>query len=208
MKKSLLVIAPHTDDGEFGCGATVAKLVEEGWDAYYVALSGCKESLPEGLPGDTLLKEVAKATEILGIDREHLTTLDFRVRRFSERRQDILEHIIRMKKQLQPDLVFLPSVNDTHQDHQQVAQEGFRAFKTTCMLGYEIPWNNLVFETTAFSVLNESHVQKKIDAMRCYKSQAHRSYATDEFIRSLARTRGAQIGAQYAEAFQVFRWIF
>ena len=28
--KSVLVLAPHTDDGEFGCGGTIAKLVDEG----------------------------------------------------------------------------------------------------------------------------------------------------------------------------------
>ncbi len=207
MRKSLLIIAPHTDDGEFGCGATIAKLVEEGWEAHYVAFSDCKESLPEGVPPDALLKEVAEATRILGITPEHLTTFEFRVRRFSERRQDILEHMVRMKEDIKPDLVLLPSVNDTHQDHQQIAHEGFRAFKTTRMLGYEIPWNNLVFETTCFSIVNERHIKKKIEAMHCYKSQKHRSYATEEFILSLARTRGTQIEQMYAEAFQLFRWI-
>ena len=43
-----LVLAPHTDDGEFGCGGTMARLVEEGTDVRYVAFSIATRSLPEG----------------------------------------------------------------------------------------------------------------------------------------------------------------
>jgi LmbE family N-acetylglucosaminyl deacetylase len=207
MSKRLLVLAPHTDDGEFGCGGTLARLVEEGWEAHYVAFSGCKESLPAGLPPDTLVREVRQATAVLGIPAANLTVLDFRVRDFPAKRQEILEYMIDLKVRLDPDLVFLPSLNDTHQDHQQVAQEGFRAFKTTRMLGYEMPWNNLQFATTAFAVLEERHLARKIEAMKCYRSQADRSYANEEFLRSLARTRGSQIGVTYAETFELFRWI-
>ena len=206
MNKRLLILAPHTDDGEFGCGGTIAKKIEEGWEAHYVAFSGCEESLPAGCPRDALVKELECATAKLGIPRDRVSVLDFKVRRFPERRQDILEHMVRLKQTLQPELVLLPSAHDTHQDHQQVAQEGFRAFKMTCMLGYEMPWNNLEFRTTAFTVLEPRHVQKKIDAMACYKSQAHRPYANEEFIRSLARTRGSQLGVTYAETFELFRW--
>src|SRR6185437_5104743 len=49
-----LVLAPHTDDGEFGCGGTMARLVEEGADVRYVAFSIATRSLPEGFPPDTL----------------------------------------------------------------------------------------------------------------------------------------------------------
>ncbi|MBU0551284.1 PIG-L family deacetylase [Myxococcota bacterium] len=203
----LLILAPHVDDGEFGCGGSIAKLVEEGWEAHYVAFSSCQTSLPDHLPPDILVCEVKEATEVLGIKPQHLQVLDFEVRRFPELRQEILEYMVRLKADIKPDLVFMPSKDDTHQDHQQVAQEGFRAFKTTRMLGYEMPWNNLEFSTTAFTLLEERHVEKKVEAMRCYRSQADRFYATGEFIRSLARTRGVQIAQPYAEAFQVFRWL-
>jgi len=207
MKRTVLILAPHTDDGEFGCGGTIVKLLDQGWEAHYVAFSDCRDTLPRGCPADTLVGELKEAPEILAIPPEHLTVLGYRARRFHERRQDILDDMIRMKDELAPGLVLLPSINDTHQDHQQIAQEGFRAFKTTCMLGYEMPWNNLQFRTTAFTVLEERHIEKKIEAMDCYKSQAHRFYSSEDFIRSLARTRGIQIGVPYAETFELFRWI-
>ena len=88
-----------------------------------------------------------------------------------------------------------------------VAQEGFRAFKKTSMIGYEVPWNNLSFTTNMFVRLERSHVLAKISALKCYRSQSHRAYATEEFVWDLARVRGTQIGARYAEVFEVIRWV-
>jgi len=48
---------------------------------------------------------------------------------------------------------------------------------------------------------------KKIEALNCYESQRCRAYFDDDFIQSLARTRGVQINASYAEAFEVIRWV-
>ena len=132
----------------------------------------------------------------------------FEVRCFERDRQEILEIMVELGRQIQPDLIFLPSPRDLHQDHMTIAMEGLRAFKLTAtILAYEMPWNNLTFNTTCFVSLTEGHLQKKVDALRCYKSQAGRFYASEEFVRSLAITRGTQIGAKYAETFEVLRWI-
>ena len=85
-----LVLAPHTDDGEFGCGGTMARLAEAGCEVRYVAFSIATRSLPEGFPPDTLAREVREATGELGIPESHLRVHDFDVRTFPERRQDIL----------------------------------------------------------------------------------------------------------------------
>ena len=63
------------------------------------------------------------------------------------------------------------------------------------------------FESSSFVFLKEDNILDKICALREYKSQSERPYANEEFIRSLARTRGVQIKTHYAEAFQVIRWI-
>ena len=204
-QRKILVLAPHTDDGEFGCGATMAKFVEAGDDVFYVAFSTCEESVPTDMERDILSKEVRAATEVLGIPGSHLMLRNYRVRYFPEQRQAILQDMVDMNRDINPDIVFLPSINDTHQDHRQIAHEGFRAFKRHTMLGYEVPWNNLQFSTVAFMVIEERHLAKKIEAMKCYHSQAGRSYANEEFLRSLAITRGTQIGQRYAETFDVFR---
>lgn len=205
--ETVLVLAPHTDDGEFGCGGAIARYVSEGVRVIYVAFSAAEQSVLPHLPKDILRIEVKKATAALGIADEDCIVLDFEVRRFPELRQRILDKMIELNRDYNPDVVFLPSVNDTHQDHQTIAQEGFRAFKRTTMLGYEVPWNNLDFRTSSFFALSEEQLETKIKAVQMYQSQAHRSYANPEFIRSLALTRGVQIGAKYAETFEVVRWL-
>lgn len=205
--KKILVLAPHTDDGELGCGGTIAKFIEERKRVFYVAFSSAKKSIPEGFPKDILKKEVRKATKALGLLRENLILYEYEARDFPYYRQEILEKLVKLNKEIRPDLVFLPSTFDTHQDHQVISQEGFRAFKRISMLGYELPWNNLTFNTEGFVVLKEKHILKKIKALSYYESQSTKFYASADFVRSLARTRGVQIGAQYAETFEVMRWI-
>ena len=102
----------------------MARLVEAGADVRYVAFSIATRSLPEGFPPDTLAREVREATAELGIPAENLTVHDFDVRTFPEHRQEILELLIELWNDWQPDLVFQPSLHDIHQDHQTIAAGG------------------------------------------------------------------------------------
>jgi LmbE family N-acetylglucosaminyl deacetylase len=201
----VLVLAPHTDDGEFGCGGTMARLVESGADVRYVAFSIATRSLPEGFAPDTLAQEVREATAELGIPEDKLTVHDFDVRTFPEHRQDILETLVALWEEWKPDAVFQPSLHDIHQDHQVIAAEGLRAFKRTTILGYEIPWNNFDFAYQAYVSLQRSHVEKKIAALGKYASQQHRRYSDPEYIRNVARTHGINVNREYAEVFEVYR---
>jgi LmbE family N-acetylglucosaminyl deacetylase len=201
----VLVLAPHTDDGEFGCGGTMVRLVEAGVDVRYVAFSIATKSLPDGFPPDTLAREVKEATTELGIPAESLTVHDFEVRTFPERRQDILELLIGLWEEWKPDAVFQPSLHDVHQDHQVIAAEGLRAFKRTTVLGYEIPWNNFDFSYQAYFALTEAQIERKVAALAKYASQQHRRYSDPEYIRNVARTHGINVNREYAEVFQVYR---
>lgn len=205
--KTVYVLAPHTDDGELGAGGTISKLIESGADVYYIAFSTAETSVPDGFPKDILKTEVINATTKLGIKKENVIIYNYEVRKLNYARQEILENLIEHRKDLKPDLVLMPSLNDIHQDHSTIAQEGLRAFKNTTVLGYELIWNNLTFDTTSFVKLEKKHIQAKADALDEYKSQGQRDYMSDEFIFALARTRGVQIGAQYAESFEVIRWV-
>ncbi|MBA3841769.1 MAG: PIG-L family deacetylase [Actinobacteria bacterium] len=200
-----LVLAPHTDDGEFGCGGTMARLVAAGAEVRYVAFSIATRSLPEGFAPDTLSREVREATTELGISEESLTVHDFDVRTFPDHRQEILELLIEIWNDWAPDCVFMPSLHDVHQDHQTIAQEGLRAFKRTTILGYEIPWNNFDFSYQAYISLEEKHVERKVAALEKYASQQHRRYANAEYVWNVARTHGTNVNRAYAEVFQVYR---
>jgi LmbE family N-acetylglucosaminyl deacetylase len=201
----VLVLAPHTDDGEFGSGGTIARLRDAGVDVRYVAFSIATKSLPAGFPPDTLAREVREATAELGIPDDNLTVHDFEVRTFPERRQDILELLLGMWEEWRPDAVLQPSVHDIHQDHQVIAAEGLRAFKRTTILGYEIPWNNFTFSYQAYVALERSHLERKVAALAKYASQQHRNYADPDYIWNVARTNGINVGREYAEVFSVYR---
>ena len=203
----ILVLAPHTDDGELGCGGTISRMVEEGSEVYYAAFSTAAESVPPPFPPDILEKEVREGTKVLGIPAANLLIYQYAVRHLPHLRQEILEELVRIKREIDPGTVFLPSAQDLHQDHQTIHLEGLRAFKTVTVLGYELPWNNLSFDYRHFCVLTRAHVQTKIAALRCYQSQQHRPYTQEDFIWSWARTRGGQIMVEYAEAFDVLRWV-
>lgn len=205
--KNVLVLAPHTDDGELGAGGTITKLIESKCNVYYVAFSIAEESVPNGLPKDILKTEVKAATKKLGIPEDNLIILNYQVRKLNYSRQEILEDLIKIRKLHKFDLVLLPSLKDIHQDHATISQEGVRAFKGITVLGYELIWNNLSFDTTSFVKLEKHHIQSKIDALQCYSSQAGRDYMSQDFIFSLAQTRGVQIGCKYAESFEVIRLI-
>ena len=205
--RKILVLAPHTDDGEFGAGATISRWLEDGDEVHYAAFSLCEESVPEGWPKDILEKEVREATAALGIDGSHLHLFRFTVRRFDNSRQEILEELVQMNRNLSPDIVLCPAPSDIHQDHAVVAAEAIRAFKRTTILGYEMPWNNLTLSTTCFVRLEKRHLDQKVNALKCYESQRHRNYAREELVRSLAVVRGTQIGTELAETFEVIRWV-
>ena len=203
--KKVLVLAPHTDDGELGAGGFINKLCKEGKDVYYLAFSTAEESVPDGFPKDILKTELKKATKVLGIKPENLIVKNYQVRKLNFHRQEILEDLIKLRNTLNFDLVLLPSLRDIHQDHQTIAYEGVRAFKNSNILSYELIWNNFSFNNQCFIELSEENLQKKIESVSCYKSQGFRDYLSSEFIRSQAVTRGVQSSRKLAEVFEVIR---
>lgn len=202
-----LILAPHTDDGELGCGATISNLLRNGTEVYYVAFSSCKESLPAGYAEDSLVKEMKSATLKLGIKPQNTRVFDFSVRRFEEQRQEILDAMLQIGSEINPDVVFSPSVHDVHQDHVTIANECLRAFKKKTILQYEVPWNNYTFDNQFFYCVDEMDVNAKIEAVACYESQSGKDYAKEEFIKGLLLTHGVQIGKKYAEVFEIPHFI-
>lgn len=209
MFKKILVLSPHTDDGEIAAGATIAKFIEEGKELFYVVFSTCEKSVPKDFPKNILKQEVKKATKVLGIPSNNLILFNYEVRDFPSFRQRILDDMIELNNKIKPDLVLVPSSSDTHQDHKTIYEEALRAFKKSSTIwGYEHPWNNLHFTTDIFVKLDEEHIKVKIAALAKYKSQHRNSYFKPDYIKALAYTRGVQIDVEYAETFELIRELF
>lgn len=204
--QKILVLAPHTDDGELGCGGTIAKFCAEGKEVFYAAFC-LRSRTPETYNGDTLGEECRKATALLGIPASNLRFFDYEVRYLPQERQRILQQLLELSAEIKPDLVLLPAASDIHQDHQVIHHEGLRAFKNVTFAGYELPWNNYSFHTNFFIRLSDNELNKKIEALKAYQSQSHRNYMQEDFIKGLAKVRGVQANAAYAEAFEIYKWI-
>lgn len=205
MKKKLLLLAPHIDDIEFSCAGTVVKLIEHGYEPIYVSFSRCEKSVPKELDKKIMEVELNKSLQILGIKNN--IKFNFPVREFPKFRQDILEELVKIKKNINPDIIFLPSSYDVHQDHKTINEEGKRAFKYCTILGYESFWNNYAFSPNYYSSLETRHLELKEKASMQYKSQQIRKGIDPRMIWEIASVRGMQINKKYAEAFEAIRII-
>jgi LmbE family N-acetylglucosaminyl deacetylase len=208
--EKILILSPHTDDAELGCGGSIISFLGNKKELLWIVFSTAEESIPDQFPKNILKFEFMDVINKLKIPENNIIIKDFKVRYLHEKRQDILELLISIRQSFNPDLVIGPSLNDFHQDHTIVANEMVRAFKSTSsIISYELPWNHLSFNTQLFIKLNSEQIRKKVDLLNSYRSQIEkkRNYFSKEFIEGLARIRGVQVSSEFAEAFEVIRWI-
>lgn len=188
-----LFLSAHTDDCELSCGGTMAKLASEGHRIECRPLTDCDNP--------TLYDEGLQASNILG--NAFLVAVGFDYRKFYKTRFKLANYLYGLKDDY--DFVFTHSTSCRHTDHRTVAEESKRIFNS-CLITYIQPWNGH-HEENYFVELSEEHLEKKIQALSCYKSQSHRSYMNAEFIRAQAVYNGIKCGKKYAEAFRIERLI-
>ena len=195
-RKKALVLSPHTDDAELGCGGTIAKLIEEGWAVHVIYFSAVKTRFPQ------LVSEAENSAKILGMSYE---ILDFNTRYFPRDRQEILQVLHDYSRKESYNLVFTPTTTDIHQDHGVVTTEAKRIFRKCTLLGYELPWNNLDISLNCFIPLEKRHVKKKIHALECYNTQKKHPYFDKKFLESVVKMRGVQLSTPFAEGFETIK---
>lgn len=220
--RNILVIAAHPDDEVLGCGGAIARHREEG-DTVRVLILG------EGIASRTdiskeevaiqqkkLLADAVSANAILGVPAPQL-------RSFPDNSFDsvlllsIVQEIETVMKDTTPDLIYTHHAGDVNIDHRIVSQAvevAVRPMEGGCVLevrAFEVPssteWNFVrePFRPNVFVQLTEVQLNKKIDAMRAYKSEirAFPHPRSPEYLEALARVRGGQSGSRAAEAFSL-----
>ena len=120
---------------------------------------------------------------------------------------EMVDELIKIRKSKVYDLVLTPATTDVHQDHKTVTEEAIRAFKHTNIWGYELIWNNLNCQANGFVILKNENIESKVNALKEYKSQQGRDYTSENFIMSLSKIRGVQMGHEYAESFEIIRFV-
>jgi len=196
-----LALGAHPDDVELGCGGSIARFAENGTELQSAVFSRCADETPED--PELRVRECQAAALAIGVKRARI--FDFPNRELPEHRHAIMLELEKLQETFQPDLVFIPFSEDPHQDHETVARAAIRAFRRReTILQYEIlRYGSHSFTPSLFIDITET-VGAKVAALREYKSQlARRAYFDEESFRSLARTRGAQCGFEYAEGFVI-----
>jgi LmbE family N-acetylglucosaminyl deacetylase len=110
-----------------------------------------------------------------------------------------------LRAEASPDLLLAPNRFDAHQDHRGLAELVPTAFRDHLVLGYEIvKWDGDLGRPNAYQRLDQAVLEAKVDLLQeHYPSQRHRPWYDREAFVGLARIRGIECGARYAEAFYV-----
>ena len=197
---SLLFLGAHPDDIELGCGAFISEMVGKA-DIHCMTFSDNQKN-PELLH---LVGEHYDSMHQLGLTDDQIELGQFETRRFPDFRQEILEKMLSLRRQYQPEIVFVHTAQDIHQDHQTVTQEATRAFRGTTVLGFDVLRSSYGFFPHFLAEVSEQAVENKIAALNKYKTYASRYYFSPDIMRATAIRHGALAERPYAEGFDIIR---
>jgi LmbE family N-acetylglucosaminyl deacetylase len=200
---SVLAVGAHPDDIEIGAGGTLLSLAEcqAGLQARYVVLTGSAErQLEARSAASAFLPTADLAVSLHDLPEGRLPAVWGQVK-------DILEDIA---KSCNPDLIIAPSSADAHQDHRTIAEIVPTVFRDQLHLAYEIPkWDGDFSRPSTYFPISAEIARRKVELLyKCFPSQRTRDWWDDEVFLGLARLRGMECRAPYAEAFFCTKLLF
>jgi LmbE family N-acetylglucosaminyl deacetylase len=196
----VLFIGAHPDDIELGCGALISHILPIS-EVMCVTLSdNQKNPLLTNLP-----EEHHRSMAVLGVPEKNVVLGQFETRRFPELRQEILEYMIRLNRTFKPEIVFVHTKADIHQDHATITEEGLRAFRGTTVLGYDVLRSSYGFFPNFLVEVTQQDVDCKIAALREYKTYESKYYFDENIQRATMIRHGALAERPYAEGFDILR---
>ncbi|MDQ3886234.1 MAG: PIG-L family deacetylase [Actinomycetota bacterium] len=199
----LLLLAAHCDDIAIGAGGSVLTLCRANPGLQVTALvltgGGTDRETEERMALGAFSPKADVQLTILDIP-------DGRLPAYWQRAKDAVEEL---RTRCEPDLVLAPAQHDAHQDHRELARLVPTAFRDHLVLGYEIlKWDGDLAQPQAYVPLDGEILDEKVALLHeHYDSQRNRSWFDAETFTSLARVRGVQCHARYAEAFHVSKFV-
>ncbi|HEX6934837.1 MAG TPA: PIG-L deacetylase family protein [Streptosporangiaceae bacterium] len=193
---SVLAVGAHPDDIEIGAGGTLLTLADHqpGLRVRYVVLTGTAErQLESKAAAHSFLPGADLATDLRDLPEGRLPAAWAQVK-------DALESVAAAG---QPDLILAPSASDAHQDHRTIGEIIPTVFRDQLCLSYEIPkWDGDFGRPSVYVPLSAEVAKRKVELLhKSYPSQRNRDWWDDEVFLGLARLRGMECRAPYAEAF-------
>ena len=198
--RRVLFLGAHPDDIEIGCGALIAHIQGQA-DLLCVTLSDNQKN-PDLV---NLVEEHLRSMDVLGVSKEQVVLGPFETRRFPYYRQEILEYLIKINRQFKPEIVFVHSKADIHQDHLTVTEETLRAFRGTTVLGFDVIRSSYGFFPSFLVEVTQADADRKIEALAQYKTYDSRYYFNPEITRATLIRNGAICERPFAEGFDILR---
>lgn len=200
--RRLCFIGAHPDDIELGCGALIAHVAKQ-TDVLCVTLSDNQKN-----PAlKSIVAEHRSSMSVLGVPEQNVIVGSFETRRFPHFRQEILEYMIDLNRDYRPEIVFVHTKADIHQDHATVTEEALRAFRGTTVLGFDVLRSSYGFFPNFLVDVNEADVEAKLAALAEYKTYTTKYYFNPEITRATLIRHGALAERPYAEGFDILRVI-
>jgi len=223
--ESALVIAPHADDEALGAGGFIRKLSASGGRVrvLFMAVDGFHHY---GRDRDTSLQErlaeIEAVSKILGFEYHIAYEGRYLIEKLDTLPQrDLVDFFESEYNSFKPDLLLLPHGVDYDQDHRACFEAAFAAarpipeslgkYLPKRVATYEFPklaWTDLPFRPSLFFEIGDE-IEAKEEAIGTYATVLRQppDVRSRENIRALAFLRGSEIGVEYAEAYQVLRWM-
>jgi N-acetylglucosamine malate deacetylase 1 len=198
--KRVLFLGAHPDDIELGCGALIHHIIDQ-TDVLCVTLSDNQKN-PDL---KNVKEEHFESMAVLRVPVEKTILGPFTTRVFPDTRQEILEYFLKLRRDFDPDLIFVHSDKDVHQDHNTMTDEALRAFRGITVLGFDVVRSSYGFFPHFLVEVSEEDVNKKIEALSCYETYRDRYYFNAELTRSIMVRHGALAERPFAEGFDILR---
>ncbi|AQS38858.1 putative LmbE-like protein [Shewanella psychrophila] len=214
--KRVLVVAPHADDETLGCGGTILKLIDNGYEVHWLLITGLTDEA--GFTQEQRTKrnqEIKIVTEAYSFSGVH--QLNFPAARLDTRPiGDIISSISNVMHRVKPEQVFTVYRNDAHSDHEIVFDA---VMSTTKSFRYPFVKRVLAYETiseTDFGLKPEdggfkpnvyvdisNYLDKKLEILETFESEVQEFPfpRSRKAVESLAYVRGSQSNSQASEAF-------
>jgi LmbE family N-acetylglucosaminyl deacetylase len=193
-KLSVVAIGAHPDDIELGAGGFLLGLAGRVSSVRYLVMTGTSERHAEArAAAHAFMPDADLDITLLDLPENYLPTAW----------RSVKEAVESVASAGSPDLIIAPSSADAHQDHRTVGEIVPTIFRDHFYLAYEIPkWDGDLGRQSVYYPLPEDLARRKVELLhKCYPSQRDRDWWDDEVFLGLARLRGVECHARYAEAF-------
>jgi LmbE family N-acetylglucosaminyl deacetylase len=195
---SVLCLGAHADDLEIGAGGTIMTWIGAGAkiDIHWcVASAGGPRAAEAEASAKDFLAGAARATIELGA---------FRDAYFPYEGAAVKQWVDAQKARMRPDVVLTHWSGDAHQDHRLLSELAWNVFRDSVILEYEIPkWDGDLGRPNVYQPIEEAVLARKVELLdKHFGTQRSKDWFDAETFRGLARLRGVECRARYAEAFR------